>query len=66
MRKLQYKVRNSNGQEFITSDYEVAASADNRILETFLETVDTRTDTEKEWNYNHMLKIREHLKAKRG
>lgn len=66
MRQLKYKVRNNNGQEFITSDYEVAASADNRILETFLETVDTRTDAEKEWNYNHMLKIREHLKAKKS
>lgn len=66
MRQLKYKVRNNNGQEFITSDYGVAAADGNRILETFLEMVDTRTDAEKEWGYNHMLKVREYLKAKRS
>lgn len=65
MRQIKYRVKGDNGQEFITSNYEIAIGCGNRITETFLETVDTRTEREKERARLHALKMREHFRTKK-
>lgn len=48
MRKLNYKVRKVDGTEFHTTSYKEATENANRIIETYLTPVDTKTKEEKE------------------
>ena len=48
MRKLNYKVRKADGTEFHTTSYKEATENMNRIIETYLTPVDTKTKEEKE------------------
>ena len=67
MRKVFYKVKANNGTEFQTTDYSVADANGNKIVETFLETVDERTPEEKAKAREHARKVREKiLQRKRG
>lgn len=62
MRRINYKVMDTNGVVFDTTDYERAIMAGNRIVATYLTDVDLTSDKAKNNARIHRLKIR----AKRG
>ena len=62
MRRVNYKVMDTNGVVFDTTDYEKATMAGNRIVATYLTDVDLTSDKAKNAFKVHRLKVR----AKRG
>ena len=65
MRKIMYKVKESNGNIFDTASYPKAIEK-GRIVETYFITIDERTEKEKEYAKEHVRKVREALRKKRG
>ena len=62
MRRVNYKVMDTNGVVFDTTNYERATMAGNRIVATYLTDVDLTTEKAKNTAKVHRLKVR----AKRG
>jgi hypothetical protein len=66
MRRVNYRVRRTDGTEFHTTSYREATNDGNRIEETYLTEIDERTEEQKEWAKAHARKIQEIFKAKRA
>ena len=58
MRRVNYKVMDTNGVVFDTTDYERATVAGNRIVATYLTDVDITPDKAKNTAKIHRLKVR--------
>lgn len=62
MRRVNYKVIDTNGVVFDTTDYERTTIAGNRIVATYLTDVDLTSDKARNTAKAHRLKVR----AKKG
>ena len=62
MRRVNYKVMDTNGVVFDTTDYERATMTGNRIVTTYLTDVDITSDKARNTAKAHRLKVR----AKKG
>lgn len=58
MRRVNYKVMDTNGVVFDTTDYERATIAGNRIVATYLTDVDLTSEKTKNAFKIHRLKVR--------
>lgn len=65
MKRVNYKVKKTDGTESHTTSYREATNGGSRIKETYLTEIDERTEEQKERTRAHAQKIQEILKAKR-
>ena len=66
MRKIAYKVEDTNKKIFETENYDLATARGNRIEKIILSPIDEMTKEEKEKAAVHAKKIQEILKRKRA
>ena len=66
MRKVEYRVTNADGKEFYTASYSKVIADGCRLEEICLIPVDERTEKQKERAKEHIRKVEEKLRAKRG
>jgi hypothetical protein len=65
MRKVNYRVRKTDGTKFLTTSRSEATNSDNHIEQTYFTEIDERTEKQKEQARAHARKIQEILKTKR-
>lgn len=65
MRRVNYRVKRADGTEFHTTSYIEANQDGNRIEETYLTTIDERTEEQKEKDREHARKVTEKLRNKK-
>lgn len=66
MRTLMYRVRDTKGNEFVTTSYAETLKDENRLVETFLVKDDTENEKLKEKRRVHAQKIMDIFGIKRG
>lgn len=66
MRTLMYRVRNTKGNEFVTTSYADTLKDENHLVETFLVKEDTENEKLKEKRRIHAQKIMNIFGIKRG
>lgn len=66
MRAVSYKVKGADGAEFITTSYTEATNGGNRIKQVLLDTINEKTEKEKEIAERRARKVQEIFKRKRA
>ena len=66
MRAVSYKVKGVDGAEFITTSYTEATNGGNRIKQVLLDTINEKTEKEKETAERRAHKVQEIFKRKRA
>lgn len=64
MRSINYKVRCADGSTFVTSNYEMATTGGNRIIESILCPLDEKNEKQREKDNARARKVWEKLKIK--